>query len=300
MRIRLLAIYILALLCVCGHAESTPRWLEITRPHFSIMSAANEKQARHAARSPNACRTLLSTIGQSSFSSAPPKPSTPTCDEACQQARQNVQIQRKLEWFTGGLVVVGFFQVMTMIWQGILLARTRTDVHNQGIRMGEQVTQMKEQGAATLRSVLLQEVQYKQWVVIGFWETKTRHIQPNVTEAVLTLKFEVGNQTKFPLTLKKLTTGRRGKESASSGLNYTIPPEDSYLASYSFNATPEELQLYRQNNLEVTLSIETEITDVLERDNPPQHFTHTITFGPTRCDAVEQPHHWQLLIKQTS
>src|ERR1035437_10035590 len=52
------------------------------------------------------------------------QPTTPTCDEACQQGRQNLAIERKLEWFTGVLAVVGVLQVVTMIWQAGLLRLT--------------------------------------------------------------------------------------------------------------------------------------------------------------------------------
>jgi hypothetical protein len=46
-----------------------------------------------------------------------PQPTAPTCDEACQQGRQNLAIQGKLEWFTGVLAIVGVLQVATMVWQ---------------------------------------------------------------------------------------------------------------------------------------------------------------------------------------
>ncbi|HEV2578354.1 MAG TPA: tetratricopeptide repeat protein [Acidobacteriaceae bacterium] len=49
MRIRLVAISIIALLCVQAHAESTPTWLQVSTPHFTVISDANEKQARHVA-----------------------------------------------------------------------------------------------------------------------------------------------------------------------------------------------------------------------------------------------------------
>jgi hypothetical protein len=49
MRTRLLAISILALLCVPAHAASSPTWLEVTTPHFTVVTDAGEKQARHVA-----------------------------------------------------------------------------------------------------------------------------------------------------------------------------------------------------------------------------------------------------------
>ncbi len=49
MRTRLLAASILALLCVRAHAESNPTWLQVTTPHFTVITDASEKQARHVA-----------------------------------------------------------------------------------------------------------------------------------------------------------------------------------------------------------------------------------------------------------
>jgi hypothetical protein len=59
------------------------------------------------------------------------QPPTPTCNEACQQARQNLKIQRKLAIFTGLLVFVGFLQVGTMIWQAWLLHGTWKTIERQ-------------------------------------------------------------------------------------------------------------------------------------------------------------------------
>ncbi len=88
------------------------------------------------------------------------QPTTPTCDEGCQQGRQNLAIQGKLEWFTGVLAIVGVLQVGTMIWQAWLLkgtlsaiqvqakdARTSTKVTLDAIR--DQTTQLERQVQAS-------------------------------------------------------------------------------------------------------------------------------------------------------
>ncbi len=83
---------------------------------------------------------------QSGNQTTPPLVSaTPTCDEACQQGRENLQIQNRLVWLTGGLVVVGFLQVASMIWQALLLMRTRNEVHSQVDWMKEQTGRMARQ-----------------------------------------------------------------------------------------------------------------------------------------------------------
>jgi hypothetical protein len=74
-----------------------------------------------------------------------PQPSTPNCDEACQQARENLQIQRELSLFTGLLVFVGLLQVGTMLWQAWLLKQTRGEVHAQAKWMKTQSGYMESQ-----------------------------------------------------------------------------------------------------------------------------------------------------------
>jgi tetratricopeptide (TPR) repeat protein len=49
MHSRILALCTLTLLCVRAHADSAPVWLEVTSPHFIVVTDASEKQARHIA-----------------------------------------------------------------------------------------------------------------------------------------------------------------------------------------------------------------------------------------------------------
>jgi Tfp pilus assembly protein PilF len=49
MRSCILALCTLTLLCVRAHADSTPAWLQVTTPHFTVVTDAGEKQARHIA-----------------------------------------------------------------------------------------------------------------------------------------------------------------------------------------------------------------------------------------------------------
>lgn len=76
---------------------------------------------------------------------AAPQPTAPSCDEACQQGRENLKVQNRLAWLTFGLVVVGAFQVGGMIWQAILIRQTRSDVHTQAEWMEKQAGYMKDQ-----------------------------------------------------------------------------------------------------------------------------------------------------------
>lgn len=90
------------------------------------------------------------------------------CDEACQQGRQNLVLQKRLIWLTGGLVLVGLLQVGSMVWQGIVMNRTKSDVHTQADLMkrqadlmGEQLEEMRTEGAWT------RKVTYDQLMHLG-------------------------------------------------------------------------------------------------------------------------------------
>jgi len=84
---------------------------------------------------------------------ASPQPPATTCDEACQQSSQNFAIQRKVEWFTGVLAIVGVLQVLTMVWQAWLLKQTRGDVHTQAEWMKTQAGHMETQSGILEKSV---------------------------------------------------------------------------------------------------------------------------------------------------
>jgi len=66
------------------------------------------------------------------------QPTTPTGDEAGQEARENLKIQWELALFTGLLVFVGLLQVGTMFWQAWLLKGTKEKIQVQAGHMEDQ------------------------------------------------------------------------------------------------------------------------------------------------------------------
>lgn len=86
-----------------------------------------------------------------------PQLTTPTCDESCQQGRQNLKIQNSLALLTGALVLVGLLQVCGMVWQAILLKQTRGDVHAQAGWMKTQTDHMSRQADLLERQTTLAE-----------------------------------------------------------------------------------------------------------------------------------------------
>lgn len=66
----------------------------------------------------------------------PPRPAVkqtpaPTCDEICQQGRQNLDIQGKLKTFTGWLVVVGVVQAFALL--GTIIVAFRQEIAPQDV-----------------------------------------------------------------------------------------------------------------------------------------------------------------------
>lgn len=100
---------------------------------------------------------------QSAYSTMPssPQPSAPTCDEACQQARDNLQVQHRLAWFTGLLVVVGGLQAGTMIWQAWLLKGTKEKIQVQAGHMEDQSKTLRESVAAAQKAADAAEISAK-------------------------------------------------------------------------------------------------------------------------------------------
>lgn len=73
------------------------------------------------------------------------QPTTPDCNDACQQSHENLKIQESLRNYTGALVAVGGLQVFGLILQAWILYRTRIDVHAQIDVLKGQLTTMSRQ-----------------------------------------------------------------------------------------------------------------------------------------------------------
>jgi hypothetical protein len=106
----------------------------------------------------------LATAGMVTAQTAPTNPNGPAPATANAPApspkeqsststeKENLDIQRKLEWFTGGLVIAGMIQALTMVGQAILSQATLKEVHTQARRMRQQIVEMKAQTAVAKTS----------------------------------------------------------------------------------------------------------------------------------------------------
>ncbi len=178
---------------------------------------------------------------------------------------------------------------ITLVFVGILgviaAVGTLVKIERQTKATEDAAVATQNSATAMFKSVELQEIQFRQWVEIGDWENMTHYIQPTSDKATIIIRFKVGNTTKFPLTLKVVTTKRLG-QSDTFAPNTLVPPEEGYPADFSVAVEGRDLALYRENNYVFGLAIEVTYEDVLRKDWP-QHFLHVVHCGPTRCDVTE-------------
>lgn len=235
-----------------------------------------------------------------------PQPTAPTCDESCQQGRQNIKIQNRLVWFTGGLVLVGLFQVGGMIWQAILLRQTRGDVHAQAGwmktqtgHMGTQADLMEKQNVvalaaakaakdnaeSALRAVKLQEAQLRQWVEIADWEATAPHIGPGAISTSLTISGDIGNPTTMPITLKSIIAsaekiwGSGDRQDISHQLQYALAPQHPYPIKITFPVKGRDFVDYKKRELGLAVTVKIGFEDAFDVLRE-QEFGFTCKCGP--------------------
>ena len=105
MRSRILALCILALLCVRAHADSTPVWLQVTTPHFTVVTDASEKQARHIAGQFERMQAVFHKI----IPAAQSDPGTPIVILAVKNKRDFATLEPAAYLAKGSLDLAGLF-----------------------------------------------------------------------------------------------------------------------------------------------------------------------------------------------
>ncbi len=106
MRIHLAAISFLALLCGRARAESTPVWLQVTTPHFTVVTDSGEKQARHVA----AQFERMQAVFQKILPLAHSDPGAPIVVVAVRNKRDFQPLEPAAYLSKGSLDLAGYFQ----------------------------------------------------------------------------------------------------------------------------------------------------------------------------------------------
>ena len=144
---------LLLALCVCAMPVSgrTSARVRRERAREAAARAAEAQKQNQAKRvqtavQPVASAPVAAMVPVAPAVAAPVAAAVPApCDEACQQGRQSLALQRRLAWFIGLLVLVGLIQVGAVSWQGWLLRKTGGDVRRQAGWMETQAGMMKDQ-----------------------------------------------------------------------------------------------------------------------------------------------------------
>jgi hypothetical protein len=163
---------------------------------------------------------------------------------------------------TGLLVLVGGFQIL-------YLCRTIKAIK-------EQASIMRRNTEATEKSVRLQEVGLRQWVVIQDWQLRDKQLFM-ILEGMLTLTFDVFNPTDYPLTLESWTATIGGEKHAGT-IRTLLPPQSPYLISIPIVTDRQENERFMQDNLLLAVVGSITFTDVLN-DRQEQSFSQMCRCG---------------------
>lgn len=154
---------------------------------------------------------------------------------------------------------------------------------------------------ASLTSVKLQELNFRQWVEIDDWENATRHGLPNPKSPTVGIRFKVGNTTERPLTLTEVTTKHSGlTETFSPGR--LIPPKEGFPVDVVLRLSiPDETDAYWKDKYATGVEIDVIYEDILGKKRS-QHFLYFIQCGPARrCTATEASNrHYPEVIEEIS
>jgi hypothetical protein len=226
-----------------------------------------------------------------------PSPATPSCDEACQQGRENLKIQNRLSWLTGGLVLVGLLQVASMSWQAILLRQTQSEIHTQADIMDTQAQDARESAKsaaltaqATLdaikrqsdsmeRQIALQETLNQQWLEIRGWRREGQGSREEIPPK-FSVASEIINPTNMPLTIDVINIGVRTTKETFGGGNELAPGQSIKIAFPIIVESDSDLAAYNAYRFMLRFYGSIEYTDAFKKKQE-QPFSCTGVFGPS-------------------
>jgi hypothetical protein len=144
--------------------------------------------------------------------------------------------------------------------------------------------QSRETARSTIameKSVKLQEVAMRPWIVFDNWECRGGHILANATEGTFTLCFDLYNPTKLKLTLKRIRANAL-QQVRDVVLNQVLAPEDDpYTFEFALALRGEDLRRFRKQELVVVIQGYVEFEDVFGKKQPPQSFGYMCLCTPT-------------------
>lgn len=204
---------------------------------------------------------------------SPQASSAQTCDEVCQQGRENLAIQGKLKTFTGFLVVVGALQAFALIGtvfvairQEGILRNARDEIRNQAESLEAQAGHMEAQTKILASSVAVaQKSADAATAQIEFMKSKER-AQLRIELDPLSLVYDQkadGYPIRFKVFLDGLTRATIVHESIIAyladspitrvsweplGLGGTFSPDLSPIAGVTFIQTDDDVSIFNETD----------------------------------------------------
>lgn len=138
-----------------------------------------------------------------------------------------------------------------------------------------------------LRSIRLQETQFRQWIVIENWTTDS-DVADSPGDRKINVGFSIVNQTGLPLTLKNIETQARTLR-MSTRIPRLLPPKQSYAADILLHLNDEEWRDLAAQKFIFLAIITVNYTDILARDCS-QSFEYVVVCAPGQCTVSEIAH----------
>jgi hypothetical protein len=145
-------------------------------------------------------------------------------------------------------------------------------------KIEEQTAATKLSAEAAERSIKLQEILYHQWVDLEAWSAASRGYAAGVKEAVLTITFNVINNTPMPLTLEQLRVELDGTPTIFRHRNM-LSPKNHYPITVKKTLLGPQLEQYGRGACVIVIEGTIAYVDAFGRQQD-QPFSRLCRCGP--------------------
>ncbi|MGD0511445.1 MAG: hypothetical protein ABSA33_06420, partial [Candidatus Micrarchaeaceae archaeon] len=193
-----------------------------------------------------------------------------------QETDENVNIQRRLSFYTGALALVGLFTFLAIIWQSCetrksakaaLLSVEEVKVQNATLKetlaaICRQADLMERQTGILDRQILVQESAMQQWVNLVDWKIEVAPESDTGMSESLAISFKIVNGNPSPLWINMILTKLSGGKSYDTSSTDLLIPGLPYLAVIVFPVANKEISKYvRRDKVSATVICTVIFTD---------------------------------------
>jgi hypothetical protein len=179
------------------------------------------------------------------------------------------------------IVAADWWTKFSVIFTGILMlvgAPGVVGAYRTLKKIEEQTAATKLSAEAAERSIKLQEILYHQWVDLEAWSAASRGFTAGVKEAVLTITFNVVNNTPMPLTLELLRVELDGTPTVFRHRNM-LSPKNHYPVAVKKTLAGPQLEQYGRGVCVVVIEGTIGYVDAFGRQQD-QPFSRLCRCGP--------------------